>query len=104
MQRAKNSATAQTARSPRGSGAMLAALNADLEAAIDHHQAGRLDHAAKAYRKIILRHPNHPDALHLLGVVRMQAGDFGEAEKLIRRAISINDKAAPFFFQPRRCA
>ena len=42
--------------------------------AVQHHQAGRLSQAEQLYRQILAQMPNHPDALHLLGVVAHQAG------------------------------
>ena len=41
---------------------------------LQHHQAGRLELAEEIYRRILAVEPNHPDALHLLGVVAHQAG------------------------------
>ena len=40
-----------------------------LQIAIQHHQAGRLSQAESLYRQILLQHPDHPDALHLLGLI-----------------------------------
>ena len=51
-----------------------------------HHAAGRLDEAAAIYRRILDHEPDHADALHLLGVARMQLGRPGEAIELISRA------------------
>ena len=43
-------------------------------AAVQHHQAGRLAQAEQFYRAILANQPNHPDALHLLGVIANQGG------------------------------
>ncbi|MGH7306413.1 MAG: tetratricopeptide repeat protein [Candidatus Rokuibacteriota bacterium] len=64
------------------------AVRRALEAAVSLHRAGRLQAAEAAYRDILARAPDHPDALHLLGVVAAQAGDADRAVDLIRRAIA----------------
>ena len=50
------------------------------------HQTGHLDEAERAYRDWLRRHPDNPDAMHLLGLLRQQRGDSAEALHLIRRA------------------
>ena len=45
-----------------------------LSLAIQHHQKNEFDKAQELYRQILAIHPNHPDALHLLGVVFHQSG------------------------------
>lgn len=50
------------------------------------HQAGRLDDAEQVYRAWLARHPDNPDAMHLLGMLRHQRGDSAEALQLIQRA------------------
>ena len=45
-----------------------------LEQALAHHRAGQLQQAEAIYRQILRSQPDHPDALHLLGVVALQAG------------------------------
>lgn len=67
-----------------------------LQAAIQQHQQGRLQEAARSYQFILSRNPNHPDALHLLGVVAHQLGQHIQAAELIGRAISLRP-AAPAF-------
>jgi Flp pilus assembly protein TadD len=54
-----------------------------------HHQAGRLAEAEKIYRQVLARQPDHAEALHLLGVLAMQAGESQMAVELIRRATAI---------------
>lgn len=60
-----------------------------LAAALQHHQAGRLAEAWQIYRQILAQEPDHPDALHLLGVVALQSGRAGDALPLIQRAIAL---------------
>src|SRR5216117_713549 len=45
-----------------------------LESGFTHHRAGRFAQAAEVYRAILTRHPDHADALHLLGLTFHQNG------------------------------
>jgi len=56
---------------------------------MQHHQAGRLREAEQLYRQILALHPEHINALHLLGVIAHQAGHNDAAVDLIRRAIAL---------------
>ncbi len=51
------------------------------------HQAGRLDEAARLYRRILEVGRGYPDVLHLLGVIEHQSGNHAAAAALIREAI-----------------
>jgi tetratricopeptide (TPR) repeat protein len=66
-------------------------------AAIQHHQAGRFQEAEGIYRQILSAQPNHPDAMHLLGVLASQLGRFDVAIELIRQAISVNPQAPSYY-------
>ncbi len=57
-----------------------------LAEAVSAHGRGRLDLAEPIYRDILRQAPDHPDALHLLGLVAHQRGDQAEAIGLIERA------------------
>src|SRR5437867_4185535 len=67
-----------------------------LSVAMGHHQAGQLSAAAKLYQAILVRQPDHADALHLLGVVALQHGDPERARALIGRAIALCPDVAVF--------
>jgi tetratricopeptide (TPR) repeat protein/SAM-dependent methyltransferase len=58
-----------------------------LQAAVGHHQAGRLSQAEAIYQQILQMAPNHPDALHLLGMIAYQLGKHDIAVELINRAL-----------------
>ncbi|MGY0787975.1 tetratricopeptide repeat protein [Azospirillum argentinense] len=60
---------------------------ARLGRAVAHHRAGRLADAERDYRAVLVAAPRHPDALHLLGVLALQAGHPGPAVELIEEAI-----------------
>ena len=59
------------------------------EAAIGHHRAGRLAEAERLYRQILSQQPGHADALHLLGVIAQQVGQYDVAVELIGRAVAV---------------
>lgn len=68
-----------------------AALTEDaLADALEHHARGRLSQAEAGYRSVLQSAPNHPDALHRLGVIAHQAGRNQVALDLIDRAITVN--------------
>jgi protein O-GlcNAc transferase len=61
-----------------------------LKAAIGLHQGGQLAEAEALYRGILEREPDHPEALHLLGVAAHQRGQNERAVELIARAIALD--------------
>jgi predicted O-linked N-acetylglucosamine transferase (SPINDLY family) len=65
--------------------------------ALQHHQAGRLQEAEAIYRQILQIQPDHPDALHLLGVIAHQVGQHHIAVDYISRAIGLNPKTAEYY-------
>ena len=72
------------------------ALAAMIEEGLTHHRASRLQEAEAVYRRVLAAKPNHPDALHLLGVIAHQAGNNEPAENLIRQAIAINSRVPDY--------
>ncbi len=58
-----------------------------IQAALGHHQAGRLGQAEAIYRQILQVDPNQPDALHLSGAIARQLGNRQAAADFISRAI-----------------
>jgi len=68
-----------------------AAVTADaLAEAVEHHARGRLSQAEAGYRSVLQSAPDHPDALHRLGVLAHQVGRDEVALELIDRAITVN--------------
>jgi tetratricopeptide (TPR) repeat protein len=72
-------------------------MQIDLSSAVEHHVNGRLDEAAKMYRAILASHPEHADALHLLGLVAHQRGDHQVACQLIGKAIAVQPGVASYY-------
>src|SRR5262249_36294838 len=60
-----------------------------IEAALEHHRAGRLADAEAIYRKILAIDPRQPDTLHLLGYLAYQVGQHDAAIDLVSRAIQL---------------
>jgi cytochrome c-type biogenesis protein CcmH/NrfG len=58
-----------------------------LAEAVRHHGAGDLARADALYRRVLAVDPEHPDALHLHGVVAHQRGRHQAAVEHIRRAV-----------------
>lgn len=63
-----------------------------LEEGIEHHKAGRGEEAEKIYRAVLGKVPNQPDALNLLGVLAMEAGNHEAAFDLLERAVQARPK------------
>ncbi len=61
-----------------------------LQTAMVQHQAGNLGQAEILYKQVLQTNANHPDALHLLGLIAKQKGDFKTAVLLMRKALSFN--------------
>jgi predicted O-linked N-acetylglucosamine transferase (SPINDLY family) len=57
--------------------------------ALQHQLAGRLAEAEEFYRKVLAQKADHLDAMHLLGVVALQMGQFDVAVSRIRAAIAV---------------
>jgi protein O-GlcNAc transferase len=70
-------------------------LEQALQLALDHHRAGRLAEAEPIYRQVLAQQPDHPEALHLLGLIAHQVGESAHAHNLIERAIVRHPGIAP---------
>jgi predicted TPR repeat methyltransferase len=64
-------------------------LDEALQFAIGLHQNQQLEGAEQVYRRVLAVAPDHPDALHLLGMVLHQTGRGDEGIASIRRAIEL---------------
>ena len=54
---------------------------------LEHYQAGRFAEAEECYRRVLAIHPDHPDALQLIGAVAYRLGRYDVAAEWIGRAI-----------------
>jgi tetratricopeptide (TPR) repeat protein len=71
-------------------GASVASL---LASGLDHHRRNALSEAQTLYAQALAAEPDNADALHLMGVVRQQHGDFVGAVDLIQRSLAIKPAA-----------
>ncbi|MGO9992515.1 MAG: tetratricopeptide repeat protein [Steroidobacteraceae bacterium] len=65
----------------------VAETRALLQRALSHQWEGRLAEAELAYEQVLLRHPNHFDALHMLGVLALQTQQPERAVEFLKRAL-----------------
>jgi predicted O-linked N-acetylglucosamine transferase (SPINDLY family) len=75
---------------------MQVTLDRALELALGHVQAGRWAEAEGVYRQVLAAIPEHPDALHMLGILACQRGAYDAAIDLIGRAIARNPGIAEY--------
>ncbi len=68
----------------------------NLSEALEHHERGDLERAARLCEAALAEQPDEPDALHLLGLVALQRGEAGWAAELIRKAVTFRPDAAAF--------
>ena len=59
-----------------------------LEKGLALHQTGKLAEAEDIYRDVLSADPANPDALHLLGLIFQQHGNFEQAIGHIEKAIT----------------
>ncbi|MEI7607696.1 MAG: tetratricopeptide repeat protein [Rhodospirillaceae bacterium] len=76
---------------------------AKLSEAFRHHGAGDIAAARQSCRELLARAPDHPQALHLLGVIRYQEGDTADALALLERAATL-DPGRPAVLRDRGIA
>ena len=69
-------------------------IQQSLDLALQHHQAGRLPEAESLYQQILQDDPNHPAALHMLGVLANQFGQNEIAVELITKALGLRPEIA----------
>ncbi len=68
-----------------------------LNAAIALHQKGQLQQAKAGYEALLALQPQHYQALHLLGLVAAQTGNYAVAVELIGKAIELFPHNADFY-------
>lgn len=60
-----------------------------LAAALEHHQAGRLEAAEAGYLQVLRTDPRNPDGLRLAGVIARQRGQHQRAIDFLNRSLAI---------------
>ena len=83
----KRRATARKGKNPKSSRGpspdQAAGIAERLSSALGCHRSGDLEQAEILYRQVLARLPEHPDALHLFGVLAHQTGRLEEAGKTV---------------------
>ena len=64
-------------------------LQQTIDLALQYHQTGDLSSAKTHYEQIINSHPEHPVALHYLGVIAYQEGNNDHAITLIKNSLRV---------------
>ena len=67
----------------------VSAMALQLQTAIDHHMAGRLDLAEQGYQQLLRADSNHAETLCLYGVLAQQTGHHAIALDYMRKALSL---------------
>lgn len=75
------------------------AVSERLHVAIADHRAGRIADAIAGYEAVLAHAPAQFDALHLLGVIALHAGDAPRAIDLLSRAVAAQPDAWPAWCQ-----
>lgn len=72
----------------------MATIREALKTAAENHRAGQLQLAEHICHQVLQVVPDHSDALHLLGVIAYQSGNYAFAVDYITRAIAVNPNHA----------
>src|SRR5215813_4130699 len=72
-----------------------AAIAQAVEQAAALYRQGRLDEAEKVCARVLRAQPGWFDALHLLGLIKLQSGKAGAACALLEQALKLNPASAP---------
>lgn len=76
----------------------VAQVSETFKLAVKNHQANDLAKAARDYQKVLAQQPNHPEALHGLGVLAQQNNQPQEAEKLLSAALRVQPESFKNWF------
>jgi len=74
----------------------IAEASEDIEAAARYYRTGHLQQAEQLYRQVLQHAPNHPVALHWLGVIAYQNGRHDTAVELTGKAIASTPQIPQF--------
>jgi tetratricopeptide (TPR) repeat protein len=69
-------------------------IHESLELAFKHFQAGNLKEAEKIYRTALKNQPDNIYALHFLGIICLQSGDYDTAIEYLNQEIRLNPDSA----------
>lgn len=60
------------------------------EAALARHQRGELEEAMRLYEEVLAHSPDHPNALHSVGIIAFQCGDYATAAGFLARSVAFH--------------
>ena len=63
-----------------------------LRNALERHRKGEVEAASRVYREVLAELPDHPTALHYMGLVAHHSGETDKAVELLRRSIRLDSK------------
>ena len=69
-----------------------------MEQAISAHRTGELDLAKSIYSEILAHNKKHYDAMHMLGILLFQKGQFINAHEQLSEALKINSQDPRIFY------
>ncbi len=78
------------AKAPKRLSPNRLSIDQAIQIAVGLQRRSALDEAQSLYEKILAAIPDHPQALHFLGVLQHQRGRSGEAIRLIRQSLKIS--------------
>jgi hypothetical protein len=70
-------------------------LEATLQQAVRHHQAGQLADAERLYRRVLRARPDHPEINNAYGIALQQQGKLPEAADAFRQAVASSPDFVP---------
>ena len=68
-----------------------------LQKAFAHQKAGELEIARDLYQKVLAIQPGNADALHMLGALAYEEGQYQDAVDYITDALKINERNAGYW-------
>ncbi|MDN7589682.1 tetratricopeptide repeat protein [Burkholderia seminalis] len=74
----------------------MESIGPQLQAALAHHQAGRLAQAKTLYDAILAAQPGQPDAMHFLGLLACQLKQYDAGLALMERSLAARPDASYF--------
>jgi len=72
-------------------------ISEQIQAGLQHHQAGRFQEAEAIYQSILSEQPHNPDILYLMGVLALQKGSNESAVDLVEKAIKYDPNQPNFY-------
>ena len=87
--KSKNNKRTKSSSPGKQTGSTSVSVNVLMRDAMAHLQSGRFPEAEALYVQVLDVQPNHPDALHLLGLIAHHGGRYERAVELIDKALAM---------------